>query len=366
MSRDSQEKSAEVREELIREFRQFNELGASFFRVAASRVGLAVTDIQVLDILDLSGPSTAGRLAELTGLTTGAITRILDRLEEAGLVHREHDPNDGRKIIVRFAEDTSETHKVHSSLASTRRIWGEIAARYEDEQIAFLLEFFKQSNALSRQELVEAQQEESSDQKRSFSAPLEDQASGRLVVSGGAAQVNVHANVEITGLYLANFEGPLPGVKTKNGAVTIRYSRRLLGLGQKQGVAKIGLTIAIPWRITIQGGAAEAIADLSGLQLVGLELKGGFSMIRLDLPAPTGRVPIRINGSAPEITVRRPTGAAARLNFKGWTSELVFDDQTASVAGNIAQLQSLHCDPTAPYYDIEITSYSNRVTITSG
>ena len=366
MSRDFQEKSAEVREEVVRELRQFNELGASFLRVAASRIGLAVTDIQVLDLLDLSGPSTAGQLAELTGLTTGAITRILDRLEEAELVQRARDPDDGRKIIVRITGDTSETHKVRSTLDSVGKVWGEMAARYKDEQITFLLEFLKQSNARSRQELVQAQQEEAPNEGRSFSAPLEGQASGRFVIFGGVAQVNVRANAERTGLYLAHFKGPLPSVKTKDGTVTIRYPRRLLGLGQKQGVAEIALNATIPWRVAIQNGAAEAIADLRGLQLVGLELKGGFSVIRLDLPAPTGRVPIRITGSAPEITVHRPAGVAARLNFKGWTSELVFDEQTFSVAGNIAQLQSLEYGLAVPYYDIEITSYANKVTITSG
>jgi DNA-binding MarR family transcriptional regulator len=96
LSSDSQKTHAEVLEKLTYELRQFNGLGASFFRVAAAQTGLAVTDIQVMDLLDLSSPSTADQLAELTGLTTGAITRILDRLEEAGLVRRARDPNDGR------------------------------------------------------------------------------------------------------------------------------------------------------------------------------------------------------------------------------------------------------------------------------
>ena len=196
--------------------------------------------------------------------------------------------------------------------------------------------------------------------------PLEDQASGRLIVSGGASRLTVRADANIAELYQASFAGPLPGVKAKDGAVTIRYSRRLLGLGEKQGVAEVALNVAIPWRIAIQGGAAEAVAELSDLKLTGLEVKGGFSVIRLDLPVPSGVVPIRINGGAPEMTVRRPAGVAARLNFKGWTSELTFDDQTFSVAGNIVQLQSPGFGPTTPYYDIEITSYANKVAIISG
>jgi hypothetical protein len=115
----------------------------------------------------------------------------------------------------------------------------------------------------------------------------------------------------------------------------------------------------------IQGGAAEVVAELGGLNLAGLEVKGGFNTIRLDLPTPTGRVPIRLAGGASEITVRRPAGVAARLNFKGWADTLVFDDQIFSGVGSIAQLQSPGFEPTAPCYDIEVTSYANKVTITA-
>jgi DNA-binding MarR family transcriptional regulator len=366
LSSGSQEKHAEVLGELARELRQFNGLASSFYRVAATRIGMAVTDMQVMDLLDLTGPSTAGQLADLTGLTTGAVTRILDRLEKAGLVQRERDPNDGRKVIVRLAGGKDEMHKVRSLLNSVGKVWDEMASRYDEEQIAFLLEFLKHSNTLSRQELVQLQQEAPSDEGEIFSAPLEDQESGRLVVSCGIFRLSLRADDRMTELYQARFEGPLPKVKTKEGAVTIRYPQRLLGLGEKQGVAEVALSAAIPWRIVIQGGAAEVVAELGGLDLAGLEVTGGFSMIRLDLPAPSGVVPIRISGGASEITVRRSVGVAARVKLKGWVSELVFDDQTLSGVGNNVRMQSPGFDPTAPCYDIEVTSYASMVTITSG
>jgi DNA-binding MarR family transcriptional regulator len=64
---------------LLGELRQFTGLAASFFRAAAARLGMTVTDLQVIDILESIGPSTAGQLADLTGLTTGAITGMLNR-----------------------------------------------------------------------------------------------------------------------------------------------------------------------------------------------------------------------------------------------------------------------------------------------
>jgi DNA-binding MarR family transcriptional regulator len=67
---------------------------------ATEEVGLNSTDFASLCLLLLHGPAPAGRLAELTGLTTGAVTGLVDRLERAGLVRREVDPEDRRKVIV--------------------------------------------------------------------------------------------------------------------------------------------------------------------------------------------------------------------------------------------------------------------------
>jgi DNA-binding MarR family transcriptional regulator len=67
---------------------------------ATEEVGLNSTDFASLCLLLLHGSAPAGRLAELTGLTTGAVTGLVDRLERAGLVRREIDPTDRRKVIV--------------------------------------------------------------------------------------------------------------------------------------------------------------------------------------------------------------------------------------------------------------------------
>jgi DNA-binding MarR family transcriptional regulator len=352
LSRDAQEERVQLREAFAREIRQFTEVNASLFRVAATRIGIAVTDLQVIDLLDLHGPATAGQLADLTGLTTGAITRILDRLEEARLVRRERDQRDGRKVIVRLERGQDAVGKVRSILDTVERMWEEVAGRYDDKQLAFLLEFLQVSTTRSSRELAQVQQEAVAGEGEIFSAPLEGQERGRLVVFCSISRLTVRADEEMAGLYQARFEGPIPGVKAKDGVVTIRYPRRLLGLGEKQGQAVVALSRAIPWRIAIQGGAGEAVAELGGLNLAGLEVKGGFNTIYLDLPMP--------------ITVRRPAGVAIRINFKGWASELAFDGQIFSVAGTISQLQSPGFDPMVPGFDLEITSYANRVTITSG
>ena len=71
-----------------------------FGQTVANTVGISGSDLECLDFLNLEGRVTAGRLAEVTGLTTGAITGVVDRLEKAGLVRRERDPDDRRKVFI--------------------------------------------------------------------------------------------------------------------------------------------------------------------------------------------------------------------------------------------------------------------------
>jgi DNA-binding MarR family transcriptional regulator len=63
-------------------------------------VGLGASDAQFLNLLGVNGPMTPGQLAAVTGLTTGSVTGVLDRLERAGYTRRERDPHDRRRVLV--------------------------------------------------------------------------------------------------------------------------------------------------------------------------------------------------------------------------------------------------------------------------
>jgi hypothetical protein len=307
---------------------------------------------------------TAGQLAELTGLTTGAITGMLNRLEEAGLVTRERDPADARRVIVRLALDSAQLREIGPLFDIVGKAWKELASQYDDEQVAFLVEFLKRGNAVARQEILWLR-EAPEGKEGAYSAPLENVASGQLTVSG-AAQLTVRASDVTSELYQAHFEGSLPEVKAKDGVVAIRYPRRLwvLTAGQHSS-AEVTLNAGIPWRITIKGGASVVTAELGGLDLVGVEVKGGMSMIHLELPVPSGVVPVRISGGASEIAVRRPAGVAARVHLEGWVSTFIFDDQMFSAVGNDVRLQSPGYDAADQRYDIEVASSASMVTVTS-
>ena len=152
----------------------------SYFRAAATWAEVTVTDIEVIEILDSVDPTTAGQLATLTGLTTGAIPGMLDGLEEAGLVLRERDANDGRRVIVRLVPGTDkmrEISAIFATLATGGMKWCRATMM---SKTALLLEFLERGNELSRREITQLR-EAPSGEDEIFSAPLGDLESGRLV-----------------------------------------------------------------------------------------------------------------------------------------------------------------------------------------
>jgi DNA-binding MarR family transcriptional regulator len=91
---------AALMQELEHAVRKSSAIGVIFGQTVANAVGISSSDLECLDFLNIEGRVTAGRLAELTGLTTGAITGLVDRMEKAGLVRRERDEEDRRKVYI--------------------------------------------------------------------------------------------------------------------------------------------------------------------------------------------------------------------------------------------------------------------------
>ena len=105
----------------------------------AHAVGINRTDMRCLDILAQEGGATAGRLAERMGLTTGAITTVLDRLEAAALARRERDENDRRRVKVALTEKArAELMPFYEPLQEMSE---KLFARYTEEQLELLLGF---------------------------------------------------------------------------------------------------------------------------------------------------------------------------------------------------------------------------------
>ncbi|MFF4187875.1 MarR family winged helix-turn-helix transcriptional regulator [Streptomyces sp. NPDC001691] len=121
---------------------------ALFNQALADHLGLHPTDLQCLNLLGLEpGPVTTGRIAELTGLTTGSATRLVDRLERAGYVTRRRDTEDRRKVLVEVVpERMAELGKVWGRLNGA---WWEMFDAYGDEEIAFIATHMRRTVDLS-------------------------------------------------------------------------------------------------------------------------------------------------------------------------------------------------------------------------
>jgi DNA-binding MarR family transcriptional regulator len=111
-----------------------------FHQMIANRLGLHTTDHKCLDIVNEHGQVTAGQLADLTALTTGAITAAIDRLEKARLAKREFDPNDRRKVIIKVLPDRMpEIRKLFES--SLKKPLQKVLSRYTNDQLTIILDY---------------------------------------------------------------------------------------------------------------------------------------------------------------------------------------------------------------------------------
>ena len=109
----------------------------------ARLVGLHSTDLECLDLLYLSGPVTAGRLAAHTGLTTGATTAVIDRLESGGYVRRTRDSGDRRRVMVEaMPAGIRRIEPLYERLAGAM---ARLHGRYDDRQLALVMEYLTQA-----------------------------------------------------------------------------------------------------------------------------------------------------------------------------------------------------------------------------
>jgi DNA-binding MarR family transcriptional regulator len=123
-----------------------------FHAAMAAHFGLSATDWKCADILERAGPISAGQLAELTGLTTGAVTGLIDRLEKACFARREPDPNDRRRVIIwPMPGDETKITELFTSLLATVDA---VTADYSDEELALIVDFMKRAGQMMQQEAV--------------------------------------------------------------------------------------------------------------------------------------------------------------------------------------------------------------------
>jgi DNA-binding MarR family transcriptional regulator len=117
----------------------------------AQKVGMGPNDLRCGELLVRNGPMTAGELAKATGLTTGAITGIVDRLEKAGWAQRRADPGDRRRVVIYPGPQENKQTAAALYAGHVERM-NQLLAQYSDEQLILLLEFVQRLAAINRDE----------------------------------------------------------------------------------------------------------------------------------------------------------------------------------------------------------------------
>ena len=360
---------AELVDEVGLELDELRRAGDQLDEAVALQFGLNRTDLRCVGILYRRGRVTAGELAEESGLTPGAITTVLDRLERGGYANRVPDPGDRRRVLV---VSTVATREIGA------RIQGEVelATRQllegrEAVELTVIRDYLRGTRSVFERQIASLTAEGApgagevtagGDDVQSH-APLAGVTAGRLEFTKGAAKVSLCGDASLTELYRAAFEGPAPEITVKGGVVTVQQRRRFRPFDWRSQSAEFALTTAVPWDISLRGGMWKLVADFSALRVTALEVTGGASDIEVTLPAPIGVVPVRISGGASEVLLRRPAGTEARAEVNGGASQLIFDGQRLGAVGGRAVLTSGGFTEATDRYEIRFTGGASQVTV---
>ena len=125
--------------------------GSSLFsQRVADKLGLHPTDMQFLNLLDLLGPMTPGALAQSSGLSSGGVTVVLDRLENAGYVRRASNPTDRRSVLVGLVH--ARQKKVNANYDQVQKQFEAVLAGFSEPELETILRFFSTANEMRPRE----------------------------------------------------------------------------------------------------------------------------------------------------------------------------------------------------------------------
>jgi MarR family transcriptional regulator, organic hydroperoxide resistance regulator len=125
---------------------------ALFHQAAAAKLGLGITDLKTISTLLQEGPMTAGQIAKRLNLTTGAVSNVIDRLEQGKFANRTPDTKDRRKVIVTFdQEKLSSTNHVYRSMGEA---FEKLLETYSIEELEFLVRFYDSTIDLTKLEIA--------------------------------------------------------------------------------------------------------------------------------------------------------------------------------------------------------------------
>jgi len=142
-------------QQVVRDGRESGISLVLFRNVVGAALGLHASDMECLDLLFFRGLATPSEIAKYTGLSSGATTAMLDRLEKSGLVARQPNPDDRRGTLVVIVKERAQ--KIAPLFASAWEAQNKLMTSYSDEELAILSDYFQKSTALFEEERVKLQ-----------------------------------------------------------------------------------------------------------------------------------------------------------------------------------------------------------------
>jgi DNA-binding MarR family transcriptional regulator len=130
----------------------------AFHEAVARKSGMGISEHKCLGALYLLGPVTAGALARETGFTTGAITGIVDRLEKAGHVRREPNPEDRRSVIIRLTGDDKKRQRSGQLFQSLTDAMTRLRSDYSEAELATIYGYLMRTTEILKEEARKLEQ----------------------------------------------------------------------------------------------------------------------------------------------------------------------------------------------------------------
>jgi DNA-binding MarR family transcriptional regulator len=125
--------------------REFTTAVVVFHESVGRLLGVTAVERKCLDVLARKGPMTAGAIAEHTGLTSGAVTGLIDRLRTAGYVDRAVDPKDRRRVLVSLRPDTRLNEVLPKVFGPLGTDMAAITSRYDPAELAAIADFLQRT-----------------------------------------------------------------------------------------------------------------------------------------------------------------------------------------------------------------------------
>ena len=135
-------------------FRMLSTQAIMLHQAVADMLELNITDYKCMDLIARLGPMTAGKLAEESGLTTGAITGVVDRLEKAGYAKRTDNPKDRRSVIIGLTLGKKKQKEYEEIFLPLERKIKKHASSYTNKELSLFIEFIHKTAEILHEETI--------------------------------------------------------------------------------------------------------------------------------------------------------------------------------------------------------------------